>query len=37
MLRDRLHLTMLLVEQNEAFLGALCTRRYYLEKGRLLA
>ncbi|MFT4013925.1 MAG: ATP-binding cassette domain-containing protein [Paracoccus sp. (in: a-proteobacteria)] len=37
MLRDRLRLTMLLVEQNEAFLGALCTRSYYLEKGRLLA
>lgn len=37
MLRDRLHLTMLLVEQNEAFLGALCTRSYFLEKGRLLA
>jgi len=37
MLRDRLHLTMLLVEQNEAFLGALCTRSYSLEKGRLVA
>ncbi len=36
MLRDRLRLTMLLVEQNEAFLGALCTRSYCLEKGRLL-
>ncbi|MBT0780321.1 ABC transporter ATP-binding protein [Paracoccus versutus] len=37
MLRDRLRLTMLLVEQNEAFLGALCTRSYCLEKGRLVA
>lgn len=37
MLRDRLRLTMLLVEQNEAFLGALCTRRYSLEKGRLVS
>lgn len=36
MLRDRLRLTMLLVEQNEAFLAALCTRSYRLEKGRLL-
>lgn len=37
MLRDRLHLTMLLVEQNQAFLNALCTRSYCLEKGRLVA
>lgn len=37
MLRDKLHLTMLLVEQNEAFLGALCARSYSLEKGRLVA
>ena len=34
---NRLGITVLLVEQNEAFLGALCTRSYYLEKGRLLA
>ncbi|MDS9469653.1 ABC transporter ATP-binding protein [Paracoccus sp. MBLB3053] len=37
MLRNRLRLTMLLVEQNEAFLGALCSRNYCLEKGRLVA
>lgn len=33
MLRDRLRLTMLLVGQNEAFPGALCTRSYRPEPG----